>query len=267
MQFFRLDEFERRVMTEDGPEERPSPGVHITRRRILELGLAGLAGVVATGCGVTGSGRKAQGEAPSGPLTVDQFVAQLRPEAMRLIHAEQPDEDTYLAAVSTLLASYEPGEPWSMRIPEKRGWGMNTAAYMPPVAVFDMELEPGAKIDLHDHRHYNGVLYCVRGSVRCRNFDIVPPEGEQLDIAGGEVPPKGEDFLIRETQDTTLTPGRFASLARDRDNIHEVEAGPEGGTLVDVFTYFRREARSYELEWDAAPVETGGKLYRAQWKS
>ena len=154
-----------------------------------------------------------------------------------------------------------------MRDVPEAGFGMNTAAWMPPVVVFDIHMRPGSKIHLHDHRHYNGVLFCNEGSVRCRNFDIDWKDGEARDVAAGEVPPAGEDFFIRQNKDALLEPGQYATLARDRDNIHHVEAGPDGCTLTDLFTYFRREARSYELEWDEQPMSSGGDVYRVSWKS
>lgn len=200
-------------------------------------------------------------------MTIEQLLSQLRPEAKRMIASEQPDELSYLEAVSKLLARYEPEEPWAMRDIGDSGWRMNTAARMPPIVVFDIHMRPGSKIHLHDHRHYNGVLQCHEGSVRCRNFDIVQPDGHRLDIAAGEVPPRGEDFLIRQNKDSTLTRGQLSTLSRDRDNIHHIEAGPEGCKLADLFTYFRREARSYSLEWDERPLSRGADVYRVAWKS
>ena len=143
---------------------------------------------------------------------------------------------------------------------------MDPFAAMPPVIVLNIHMRPGSRIDLHDHRHYNGVLYCTEGSVRCRNFDIVQPDGQRLDVVAGEVPPKDEDFLIRQSSDATLRPGIASMLSRDRDNIHHVEAGPDGCQLTDLFTYFRREARSYGLDWDEKPLSRGSDLYQVRWK-
>ena len=137
---------------------------------------------------------------------------------------------------------------------------------MPPVVVFDIHMRPGSKIHLHDHRHYNGVLLCKEGSVRCRNFDIVQPDGKQLDIVSGEVP-SGDDFLIRQNKDATLERGQLSTLSRDRDNIHHSDAGPDGCKLADLFTYFRREARSYELDWDAKPLQRDGDTYKVAWRT
>ena len=267
MQFWTLDEIERHAMADHEVGEEISPGVTITRRRILQIGFAGLAGTLAAGCAPTARGRPESNETASAQLTIEQLSARLRPEAKRMIAADRPDESSYLAAVSMLLSRYKPDRPWAMRDVGETGWSMNTAAWMPPIVVFDIRMRPGSKIHLHDHRHYNGALLCTEGAVRCRNFDIVQPDGKPLDIAAGEVPPVGEDFLIQQNKDATLGQGELSTLSRDRDNIHHIEAGPEGCSLVDFFTYFRREARSYELEWDERPLSARSDVYKVAWRS
>ena len=266
MQFWTLDEIEHHAMADHEVGEEIAPGVTITRRRILQVGLAGAAGLLAAGC--TGPGEKAvPATSPEeDALTIEQLLARVRPEARRMIASDRPDEAAYLAAVSSLLARYQPEAPWSMREPREGRWSMNTVARVPPVIVFEIHMRPGSKIDLHDHRHYNGVLVCREGSVRCRNFDIVQPDGRTLDVAAGEVP-TGEDFLIRQNRDAILTRGRRSTLSRDRDNIHAVEAGPEGCVLSDLFTHFRPEARSYSIAWDETPVSRGSDLYKVSWRS
>ena len=77
---------------------------------------------------------------------------------------------------------------------------------------------------------------------------------------------KGEDFLIRQSADVVLRPRQLSTLTRDRDNIHHVEAGDEGATLVDFFTHFSPKARSYGLEWDGKPYDEENKLYKVAWK-
>ncbi|NRA57623.1 MAG: hypothetical protein HRU13_05845 [Phycisphaerales bacterium] len=286
MQFWTLDEIERNAMLDPGMAdhevgEEIAPGVTITRRRILQVGIAGaiglgsaslLAGCASSDCGTRDAAPKdASVDGPSAALTIDQLMADLRPRAQKMIASDSPDEASYLAAVSMLLARYQPEEPWRLREPDKGGFSINALGWMPPVVVFDIRMRPGSTIHLHDHRHYNGVLQCLEGEVRCRNFDIVTdatnPGAPTLDIAGGEVPPEGQDFLIRQNADKTLARGQLSTLSRDRDNIHHVEAGPNGCKLADVFTYFRREARSYELAWDALPTTRNGDTYKVAWKA
>lgn len=266
MQFWKLDEIEHHAMADHEVGEEIAPGVTITRRRILQAGLAGAAGLLAAGCAGPGTRTDPGPDVTDEPLTIEQLLARVRPEARRMIASDRPDETAYLAAVSSLLARYQPEEPWSVREPDDGRWSMNTVARVPPVIVFEIRMRPGAKIDLHDHRHYNGVLVCREGSVRCRNFDIVQPDGRELDIAAGEVP-TGGDFLIRQNRDAILTRGLRSKLSRDRDNIHHVEAGPEGCVLSDLFTHFRPEARSYSIAWDDTPVSRGSDIYKVSWRS
>ncbi|MEM0983741.1 MAG: hypothetical protein AAGI17_07320 [Planctomycetota bacterium] len=266
MQFWTLDEIEQHAMADHEVGEEISPGVTVTRRRILQLGLAGAAGLLVGGPAL-GRVRGALDDDPDSPLRIHQLMAELWPRAKELIGADRPDEAAYLAAVTRLLTRYTPIEPWWMGPPNENGFAMHPAARMPPVVVFDIHMQPGATIHLHDHRHYNGVLLCNEGSYRCRNFDIVQPDGRGLDVAAGEVPPVGEDFLIRQNADKTLVPGEFSTLSRDRDNIHHVEAGPDGCKLTDVFTHFRPEARSHRIEWDDQPLEKRGDVYRVAWRT
>lgn len=272
MQFWTLDEIEQHAMADHEVGEEISPGVTIARRRILQVGLGGAAALLAA-ANASGLPLRLRGEPESAgdAITIEQLLAKIRPQATRMIAEDRPDqradEASYLKAVSKLLARHTPEVPWRMREPGEQGWAMNTAAWMPPVVVFDIHMQPGATIHLHDHRHYNGVLQCNEGSVRCRNFDIVQPDGASLDIAAGEVPASSESFLIRENKDLTLEPGQLSTLSRDRDNIHHVVAGPDGCKLSDVFTYFRREARSYELAWDETPLRPGGDTYEVAWES
>lgn len=267
MQFWTLDEIEQHAMADHEVGEEISPGVTITRRRILQVGLAGAIGLLAAGCAPTvRRSLLVQGTPSPEALSIDQLVARVRPDARRMIASDRPDEAAYLSAVSALLARYKPEEPWEMRDVGDSGYSINGTAWMPPVVVFDIHMRPGAKIHLHDHRHYNGVLLCTEGAVRCRNFDIVQSDGKRLDIAAGEVP-TGEDFLIRQNKDATIGRGQMSTLSRDQDNIHHIEAGPDGCKLVDLFTYFRREARSYTLDWDDQPLSKGGDLYKVAWRT
>lgn len=187
--------------------------------------------------------------------------------ARELVASSDPDEPAYLAAVAELLRQHAPEEPWRSQPIGDSGRAMNMLAWVAPVIVYDIRMSAGARIDLHDHRHYNGIIQCRRGSLGCSNFDFVDPSGVRLDTLAEGVPPEGADFHIRRTVETTLRPGDVAALARDRDNIHEVVAGPDGCELIDVFTHFRPGARSYGIEWDRQPLVAGGDVFRASWSS
>jgi hypothetical protein len=186
------------------------------------------------------------------------------PQARALIAAPAPDEEAYLAAVTALLARVEI-PPMRRATLAGNAWSTDIIANCPPIVLMQIKMAPKSVIRLHDHRHYNGVLLATQGAARCRNFDIVQPDGRRLDIAAGEVPAKGEDFYIRQNADTVLRPRQLSTLTRDRDNIHHVEAGDEGATLVDCFTHFSPNARSYGLAWDGKAYDKAKGLYKVAW--
>lgn len=269
MQFWTMEELPEALGVEGARGEEIAPGVRIERRAVLRLGaqlaaLAAVGGLVGCASRERENAAQAVAPAPDPRLRVGELVRQLRPRARALIEAPLPDEEAYLRAAGDLVARLETVDVWR---PPREGqpYSMDTTAYVPPIVLFRIRMEPGAVISLHDHRHYNGVIVCTEGSVRCRNFDIVPEAGQPLDIAAGEVPPKGSDFVIRQTHDEVVRSGGRSSLTRARDNIHEVTAGENGCVLMDLFTHFRPEARSYGIEWDGKPFDAEAQLYRVAW--
>lgn len=274
MQFMTVDEIAKHALADHERGEEISPGVVVERRTILRFGVAAAGLAAVSGLGLAGCASRAKdsgnltntrGTKPTRAASADEFVAAVMPQARALIAAPAPDEEAYLAAVTALLARVEPPPEWQM-FPAGKGWEMDNIAYYPPIVLMQIKMAPKSVIHLHDHRHYNGVLLATQGAARCRNFDIVQPDGKRLDIAAGEVPGKGEDFLIRQNADTVLRPRQLSTLTRDRDNIHHVEAGDEGATLVDFFTHFSPKARSYELAWDGKAYDEAKGLYKVAWK-
>lgn len=284
MQFLTVEQISRSCppqLTDHEEGEEIAPGVVITRRTILRFGLAAaalggigsfplLGGCSAPARGGDGpaAGSRDPGAAPGSAdarlVTANELVHQLRPQAQQLIAASKPDEEAYLAAVSALLARMQVERPWNA-MPAGDGWDMDGVAYFPPIVLFQIKMKPGAVIKLHDHRHYNGVLLATAGSTRIRNFDMVHADGSRIVASRGDIPAAGTDFLIKQSADVTLTPRELSTLSRDRDNIHHVEAGPDGCELVDFFTHFRPEARSYEIAWDGKPYDAKERLYKVAW--
>lgn len=275
MQFWHVDEIAHHAYADHEVGEEISPGVVVTRRTILRVGLAAgglaaLGGLGAVGCTSSSAGAPTRRESAAprdraAQAALDEFVARVMPQARALIAAPEPDEEAYLAAVTKLLARVDAPPTW--RPPrENADWSVDTFAYYPPIVLMQIEMKPKSVITLHDHRHYNGVLLATQGTTRCRNFDIVQPDGKHLDIAAGQVPANGEEFLIHQTSDVVLRPREFSTLTRDRDNIHEVEAGDDGATLVDFFTHFSPRARSYELAWDGKAYDEAKQLYKVSWQ-
>ncbi len=240
--------------------EEIDDGVRLVRRRILKLATA-----APLAFGVTMLGRNARADdAPqesnlSGylnrPVDFDSLVGELRTISKELVAQDAPNEEAYLHGIAGLLSRID-------TFPKKDASGrgafqMAALAQHRPLVIYKIVMKPGATIRIHDHRHYNGVIFGLNGTCKIRNFDI--------EAEGDEIPPHGEEFTIRETKWAHMGRGGVSTLSRNRDNIHEVVAGKDGAELVDVFTYFDRAARSYPIVFDRKPVDADERLFRAHW--
>lgn len=264
MQFQTVDEIERSLIDDHGPGEEIAPGVVVSRRAVLSLSamaLGWLALPASVRAQLRTEARGAEGE------RIEVVMAEVRRLATELVATEDADEEAYLKAVYDLVKRMRAApDPWFGWQVDPGQWGMDVTWYSQPVVLYQLKFEPDAVIDLHDHRHYNGLLLGVEGSIEVRNFDIVPEEGMPLDLRKGVVPPKGREFLVQETAKQVLKPSQASTLTRDRDNLHVVKAGPQGGMCLDLFTHFNNKARSYSLEWKDKPEAGTQDRYRAAWK-
>lgn len=239
MFFLDLQQLPDSPHADHGVGEELAPGVHVERRLILKLGLLGAAGLMLPGC--------VRPPMPKGALaprlSLEEMVALLKPRAQELVTSPVPDEDAYLRMVAGVLARVrrEPGA-----VPD-HPIRFDSLADQRPLVVYEIRMAPGARIPLHDHRHYNGVIMGLSGSCRCQYFDILPPDGAGAWDTPDQVPPRDRDFRIRLTRDCVLTPGAVGALSRRSNNIHELVAGPQGAQLMDVFTFFRPDAGSHWL--------------------
>ena len=84
-----------------------------------------------------------------------------------------------------------------------------------------------------------------------------PQTGAAAALARADVDGDGRDDLI--------LPGRFSTLGRTRENVHDLVAGPDGARVLDAFTYFKRGARSYFMQVDADPRDAEQRIYDASW--
>jgi hypothetical protein len=74
-----------------------------------------------------------------------------------------------------------------------------------------------------------------------------------------------EEFLIQEKGELALKQGQAAGLTRTRENIHQIEAGPDGCLLYDLFTNFKMNAQSFGIKWDGKYFDPAKKLCKVMW--
>lgn len=253
----------------DSTERELSPGVVLERRMILGGGLGLLAAIFAPfpqrilGDELTTISPPQNAAAA---IELETLIANLRPEARRLISSEKPDEEAYIRMAITELTKVTKLETYRFMPSGKGDWETDFQAFVPPVLVYQIRMSPNSVIELHDHRHHNGALSIREGSARVRSFDIFQDEKDnKWDVAAGKVPAMEEEFLIQEKGELSLKTGQAAGLTRTRENIHQVEAGPDGCLLYDLFTNFKMNAQSFSIAWDGKYIDPSKKLCKVTW--
>ncbi len=227
-------------------------GVVVTRRRLF------WASGTTAGALLLAPGLAAQDDSSGddGALDLADMLASMLAKANDLIRTER-HEQAYLFQVADMIARLR--DPAAS--PRKSMRAFRDANEQEgkrfPIHVTEMRLKPGAHLRHHDHRDYNGVIVGVEGDVRIKNFDI---------LGDDPTPPEGETFQIRETQDTFVTRGQFSMLARKRNNVHDLVAGKDGAKVLDVFTFFTRQATSYFMDVEAEPRDAEQRIYDAKWR-
>jgi len=250
--FESFEELERASRIQ--PQAEVAPGVVLVRRTFVF-------GTLAAGAALLGG---CQSSSPRIVLADDReraledLVHALRPRARELIASPAPDEERYLAYVARSLARFAPPKVGVEDLAAGK-WDMEGLCWFRPIAVFEMRLAAGARLELHDHRDYNGVLSCVSGSARCVNYDIAG------DVAAARALKGEEAFEVVRLAETTLRPAAVSTLSRSARNLHELEAGADGAVLYDAFTYFDVKARSHNVALGPA-IAGSADRFEARWK-
>ena len=229
------------TMKREGPVEIDD-GVLLERRDVLRVSIGALA-LLSLGVPQRALAQEA-GTADDAELAWDALVKEAVPLAEKLVSAKKPNEEAYLARLAALVHRLKiPADDFQFRA--KR-----------PLSVVQFKLKPGKGFPWHDHRDYNGLILCVAGEARVKSADVV----------GDDPRPTGKSFLIRQTIDARLSPGRVSCLARRRDNLHDVRgAGDEGARLLDFFTFFDGDGRSVYLRVEEKAKDPEKGLFEATW--
>src|SRR5262249_42373589 len=126
------------------------------------------------------------------------------------------------------------------------------------MAVVQWRMDANTVYQAHNHPNYNGMTLRLSGDSRIRHFDF---RGRPAEYCSKAV------FRIRETQDTVLRPGRVTSMmTRTRDNIHELHAGVDGVTGLDIFTRMGPAEGFALLSVGSKPQDSGLRIYEASWE-
>ena len=218
--------------------------MRLERRAFLQLSLGALAGLM------LGCNRGGLAVAPD--MDLDAFLAEVHARADRLVMAATPDEEAYLARVAALARRLAPLP--SPGFPVAEDYVGVTLRKSYPVEILQFRMEPHASMPCHDHRDTAGVLLGLEGEVRTARYEIL-----------GEDPVPTGAFQVRKTGQERIVPGAISTLARRRENLHALEAGPAGARFLDVFTRFKPGACSHFLVLDPKSPGAGQGIYVAFW--
>ncbi|HXU35294.1 MAG TPA: hypothetical protein VN937_02955 [Blastocatellia bacterium] len=126
-----------------------------------------------------------------------------------------------------------------------------------PLAIIQWRLAPGATLPAHNHNPADVISLCLEGACTVRHFDIVDRAPDYS---------SKESFLIRESRNDLLTPGRMSSLSTVRDNIHTFHAGKAGAMGIDINSILPGEKPFSFLDIAEKPRDPQNRIYDAVWK-
>jgi hypothetical protein len=117
-----------------------------------------------------------------------------------------------------------------------------------PFFIIEWRMAANAVLPPHDHPNISVCTVCVAGEARLRNFEPGEESGK---------------FLVRETHDEILSPGRVNTLSSHRDNIHTLRAGRQGARGFDITTYHGPDAGFSFIDIAAKPRDAERRVYEA----
>jgi hypothetical protein len=126
-----------------------------------------------------------------------------------------------------------------------------------PFFIVEWQLEPGACLPPHCHPNASVCTLGLEGEARIRNFEVV---GQAPEFSSRKT------FLVRETHNEVIAPGRINALSSLRDNIHTFQAGRTGARGIDISTYHGPDIGFSFLDIATTPNETERRIFEAAWK-
>src|SRR5262245_26690415 len=133
------------------------------------------------------------------------------------------------------------------------GVGYRGAAFF----VVEWAMEPHAWLPPHCHPNASVCTLGIEGEARIRHFEIV---GDAPDFSSKQ------SFLVRETHNEIITPGRLNTLSALRDNIHTFQAGKQGARGIDISTYHGPDVGFSFLDISDKARDAERRVFDAAWK-
>jgi hypothetical protein len=246
-----------------------SPGFFETRRRLLWLPASIAASFLlkrpysARAAGFEQADATSRPEPnPSSQLDWATFLKQCEPVAHELHKdASAAGQEAYLHWLASMIARAR-----SSDIPQAKVGrfgklepvvSFGVAYRGTPFFIVEWRLEPGAYLPPHCHPNASVCTLGLEGEARIRNFEVA---GQAPDFASRDA------FLVRETHNELIAPGRINTLSSRRDNIHTFRAGRSGARGIDISTYHGPDVGFSFLDIATTPRDTERRIFEAAWK-
>ena len=126
-----------------------------------------------------------------------------------------------------------------------------------PFFIVEWQLEPGAYLPPHCHPNASVCTLGLEGEARIRNFELV---GQAPEFSSRK------SFLVRETHNEIMAPGRINTLSSMRDNIHTFQAGRNGARGIDISSYHGPDVGFSFLDIAITAKDIERRLFEAAWK-
>lgn len=241
-------------------DDEPSPGFVVERRFFVRAAPIAIA-ALALGLTERVSAASRERLMESASLDFEEFIKECATLAKQAIADSSLNEEAHIfrlsLAASRLALKAVPkaklGQFAGLTPPVEFG-PLHIAA---PLAIIQWRLAPGATLPAHNHTPADIISLCTEGECAIRHFDIV---GDAPEYSSRET------FLIRETRNDLLTPGRVSSLSTNRDNIHTFQAGKEGAWGIDINSILPGNKKFSFLEFADKPRDPQKRIYEAVWK-
>jgi len=246
-----------------------APGFFETRRHIFWLPVWLTASAVMACAGQVIASEFDEQESPTKPLpgvTVELdwegFLKQSLTPAQELYKdSSARGQEAYLHWLASMIARVQPAHiPRAKvgrfgKIEPPVHFGMSYPGK--PFFIVEWQLAPNAWLPPHCHPNASVCTVGLEGEARIRNFEIV---GQSPEFASRQT------FLVRETHNQIIAPGRTNTLSSTRDNIHTFQAGKSGARGIDISSLHGPDVGFSFLDIAVKPKDVEGRIFEAVWK-
>lgn len=250
-------------------EKEVASGFSETRRRMLWLPVSIAASVILERAGKVFADEFSQEESMSPPVSnADRpldwavFLKQCAPVAEELHkNSSAAGQEAYLHWIASMIVRARASDIPRAKVGRfgklEPAVSFGVGYRGKPFFIVEWQLEPGAFLPPHCHPNASVCTLGLEGEARLRNFEVV---GQAPEFSSRKT------FLVRETHNEIIAPGRINTLSSLRDNIHTFQAGKNGARGIDISSYHGPDLGFSFLDIATTPKETERRIFEAAWK-